>query len=109
MEPDKRVAGERVRVENYCISFKKFVGLVARQEKFEGVVVEKNGATRSQFSRISKFCVIWPGEFSQPHQSKESNAKLGAEKKIIMGRVERVRDTHSIQIRNGKGPLTNCG
>ena len=71
VEKGEWVAGEGVSLQDDGVSFKKLVGLVARQKKLKGVVGDDNRVAFDKFVRVSKAIVLWPGELTQVHERKE--------------------------------------
>jgi hypothetical protein len=68
------VAGERVGSQDDDVPFKKLVGLVARQEKLKSVISDDNRVAFDEFARVSEVFNLWPGEFTQTHESEKTHA-----------------------------------
>jgi len=51
--------------DNNSVPFKGSVGLMARQKELKGCVRELDGVVFSDFSRVTKFRVVWVCHFTQ--------------------------------------------
>jgi len=51
--------------DNNSVPFKESVSLMARQEELKGCVRESDGVAFSDFSRVTKFRVVWVCHFTQ--------------------------------------------
>ena len=76
LEQGQGVNGPGVSLDDDSVSLKKLVSFVTGKE--EAVVVVRKGdrSSRGKFSVVEKCFVIRDGQFSQPHESKETGDKL---------------------------------
>ena len=86
VEPEEPhgVARQWIFADDDGVPLEESVGLVARQEKLEKQRLKLYCVAFGHLLGVPKSRIVRKGEFPKSHQCKETNAELGAKKKVVV-------------------------
>jgi len=80
---------------------------VARQEEFEEIGEDADGAAFRHLTRISQGYVVWKSQFPKSHQCEEAHAELRVEEKVIVGAGVIVGRAYGVEVHDGQGTFSD--